>query len=648
MAKYSIEDSTLTAIANSIRLSKGEFSARHKVSDMASAIYSKDEPSTIGQVACLARMKQMRDIAVTPILDLPYIKNVSTHLVHPAGQTFYGVPYSSVRQTDKFIGFNVSLHTFMTALQNPKSVLYTKVYGDEYEGGNANCWYGVNCSVFVSYALGLGYHLSTAILANSELMEEIEAADIRLCDFCVSTSEGHAVFISGIVRNADGTIKTLEISEAGLYSTKISEQAITFEDFCSEYITGRKFSVFRYKRLYDTSLKPYVPVNYVPLFDEPVEDIVYSDICTNLGDKACINATETITLNPINTNGYTAIKLYRNGEEIGSYGVADVELSGLAAGKYIAKLYPEAENASTSFIVCDVTASRDGTRYYFSGTGGKPVRIVLKDNVGYTLKSYELTDEDVDNGYKDIDWTHEVLDHFCVAFENEYGFVVTKTAWAEAEPGIVLPDEYQLVEYIQSDGNQYINTLVNPSVSLSSGARYNLKVEITALVTANTYIYGALGNSLRSGNFRANTGGLQLVWYTGGSSSSVRGGTTLKSDELAVGSVLEAGYVVDNTAKTYNYSLKTESASYVNSGTYTGEATPNANIYLMYCSGVSSAAKFPGKWMEFEICDIDNNPVLHLYPCYRKADGVVGMFDIVSQTFFVNAGSGSFTKGADV
>lgn len=41
-------------------------------------------------------------------------------------------------------------------------------------------------------------------------------------------------------------------------------------------------------------------------------------------------------------------------------------------------------------------------------------------------------------------------------------------------------------------------------------------------------------------------------------------------------------------------------------------------------------------------------PKLDLIPCYRKSDGVIGMYDLISNLFYTNAGSGSFTKGADV
>lgn len=40
--------------------------------------------------------------------------------------------------------------------------------------------------------------------------------------------------------------------------------------------------------------------------------------------------------------------------------------------------------------------------------------------------------------------------------------------------------------------------------------------------------------------------------------------------------------------------------------------------------------------------------IAHFIPCYRKADNVAGMYDIVRQIFFINSGSGSFTVGPDV
>ena len=40
--------------------------------------------------------------------------------------------------------------------------------------------------------------------------------------------------------------------------------------------------------------------------------------------------------------------------------------------------------------------------------------------------------------------------------------------------------------------------------------------------------------------------------------------------------------------------------------------------------------------------------VRDLIPCYRIADNEIGMYDIVNDVFYTNAGTGTFTKGADV
>ena len=46
---------------------------------------------------------------------------------------------------------------------------------------------------------------------------------------------------------------------------------------------------------------------------------------------------------------------------------------------------------------------------------------------------------------------------------------------------------------------------------------------------------------------------------------------------------------------------------------------------------------------------IDNGDVVReLIPCYRKSDDEIGMYDLVSETFFTNQGTGTFIKGADV
>jgi hypothetical protein len=42
------------------------------------------------------------------------------------GREYTGVPYSSVRSEGRYIGFDISLRTFLAAVENPRSVLYTE------------------------------------------------------------------------------------------------------------------------------------------------------------------------------------------------------------------------------------------------------------------------------------------------------------------------------------------------------------------------------------------------------------------------------------------------------------------------------------------------------------------------------------------
>ena len=44
----------------------------------------------------------------------------------------------------------------------------------------------------------------------------------------------------------------------------------------------------------------------------------------------------------------------------------------------------------------------------------------------------------------------------------------------------------------------------------------------------------------------------------------------------------------------------------------------------------------------------DDTLIRNYIPCYRKSDNEIGMYDLVSNTFFTNAGTGTFTAGAEI
>jgi len=67
------------------------------------------------------------------------------------GTEYTGVPYSSVKAVGRCIGFDIYLKTFLAAVENPHSVLYTENLSGKVS--NAAAYYGTVCSTFTSYAL---------------------------------------------------------------------------------------------------------------------------------------------------------------------------------------------------------------------------------------------------------------------------------------------------------------------------------------------------------------------------------------------------------------------------------------------------------------------------------------------------------------
>lgn len=83
--------------------------------------------------------------------------------------------------------------------------------------------------------------------------------------------------------------------------------------------------------------------------------------------------------------------------------------------------------------------------------------------------------------------------------------------------------------------------------------------------------------------------------------------------------------------------------------TYIWSAYDFSNNIKTIClfARLNGSAGFIGKVKTCTIKDGDTVRFIGV-PCCRKSDGEIGMYDTVSKTFFTNAGTGSFTKGADV
>lgn len=190
---------------------------------------------------------------------------------------------------------------------------------------------------------------------------------------------------------------------------------------------------------------------------------------------------------------------------------------------------------------------------------------------------------------------------------------------------------YEFVNYIESNGTQYINTGIAPS------ATQKYRIKYTFLEDANLVAFG----SRTSGTYSNST---NQVYYNYSSDTDFylfvgnknNGGRT----DFGTSSVLKDS---DFTFDLKNGSFKNNSTSNTGSLNVALTSTPTYPLFLFALNGIGSPVAM-GDMRIYSFMLYDNDILtLDLHPAIRIADSVVGMYDMVSDSFFTNAGSGTFT-----
>ena len=198
---------------------------------------------------------------------------------------------------------------------------------------------------------------------------------------------------------------------------------------------------------------------------------------------------------------------------------------------------------------------------------------------------------------------------------------------------VTLPSEYQRVEYIESAGSPYIELpfgfyptdeiITKAALDSSVNTRGKFLVASKQWNTDNNR-FGFVGLSTYN-----NTGYMGICYGAEDWSNK-----TMWPIKLNDGNIHEWRYKdgiasikdVKNAIGTYGITYGTESTA----------------IRLFFGYDTNTKGK-----IAYYIHKKENTSVA-LYACYRKADDVIGMYDVDNDVFYTNAGSGAFTKGADV
>lgn len=199
-----------------------------------------------------------------------------------------------------------------------------------------------------------------------------------------------------------------------------------------------------------------------------------------------------------------------------------------------------------------------------------------------------------------------------------------------------LPSAYQEVEYIEGTGKQYLRTNYIPQ-------RYD---EVDCVFSISSIIditrkFKAL--------FSAGGGTYQFIVLL--SVNNDVDGAFYKY--FASGDAVRFNFYPKTGVK-YTISIKNDGEIYCNGYSNVSHYEEDIDgqiehkslrVFVRPGTGWSSSI-FAGKIYSLKITNAITR--LNLVPCYRKSDGEIGMYDTVSKTFYTNAGTDTFLKGADV
>ena len=182
-----------------------------------------------------------------------------------------------------------------------------------------------------------------------------------------------------------------------------------------------------------------------------------------------------------------------------------------------------------------------------------------------------------------------------------------------------LPAGYTELEYIQSSGTQYINTGFIPNS--------NSRIVIQANLKTNHSIYGT---SESGKNFNMTGGGDQCYYYWNGAGASPK-------------------WSYLNQLHTYeqNRNICKIDGSIVHTYSYSDWSA--TTTVLLFARNHNTAGPNDMGTVAIYSCQLyDNGKMVRNFVPAKNASGTLGMYDLVENKFYTNAGSGTFASGSYV
>lgn len=266
-----------------------------------------DVPRSQGVQNMLDRSRNMTEFRWTPAQEIcikndaggyPYHAPCKTGKQPEQPEELVGILYSSVRIANKFVGIDITFDTFLTAVQNPASILYQRDYSD-FDDPVYNCSidntyfaYGTVCSAFADYVYDLPIHRCTYEWGTAPEFYEVldgtvnclQLGDSLLVNRADGTVGGHIRVVTGIGRDEEGKVRMVQVSEG--VTPRVRARWYTAEEFARTLLTGGGSDrVFRYRYL-DSITPP-----------EPLVSHAKGQLMLNYGDYSNYLEGEMVEIN---------------------------------------------------------------------------------------------------------------------------------------------------------------------------------------------------------------------------------------------------------------------------------------------------------------------------------------------------------------
>lgn len=189
--------------------------------------------------------------------------------------------------------------------------------------------------------------------------------------------------------------------------------------------------------------------------------------------------------------------------------------------------------------------------------------------------------------------------------------------------GSVLPEGYTQVEYIQSDGNQYVDTGLKPNQDT------RVVMDVQSLGTGTNPYFGA----------RTAAGQNAFVLW-------ILSATSLRSDYGANNLTQTVDSVTNRVTIDKNKNVCTYGSYTITNITSTFSCPQNLLLLAQDTGGEIDTRKLSAILYSCQV--YDNGTLARNYiPC-SNAENDIGLYDTVEKQFYGNAGTGAFTAGPEV